>query len=163
MSNEGKKILTNLEVKGYIDVDGGIKDANSNFGNSGQYLQTSSTDVVWANAPGSQGNTTLVGKYVTTITGTGVDNDANKIRTVQHNLNSLYVVVSVRHPDGGGNTLNLYFDNDSYTHMDVGYSSGSGIEVGTFDGDVTESANYVTLRFPNNLANGAVYLVTIIG
>jgi hypothetical protein len=47
--------------------------------------------------------------------------------------------------------------------MDVGYSSGSGIEVGTFDGDVTESANYVTLRFPNNLANGAVYLVTIMG
>jgi hypothetical protein len=160
----GKKYLCDLEVKGYIDVDGGIKDSGGDMGNSGQYLQTNgSSDVNWANAPGSQGNTTLVGKYVTTITGTGVDNDANKIRTIQHNLNSLYVIVSVRHPDGGGNTLNLYFDNDSYTHMDVGYSSGSGIEVGTFDDDVTESANYVTVRFPNNLANGAVYLVTIIG
>ena len=45
----GKKILTDLEVKGYIDVDGGIKDANSDFGLSGQYLQTSGSDVVWAN------------------------------------------------------------------------------------------------------------------
>ena len=44
----GKKYLCDLEVKGYIDVDGGIKDANGDYGNSGQYLQTSGSDVVWA-------------------------------------------------------------------------------------------------------------------
>lgn len=158
----GKKILTDLEVKGYIDVDGGIKDSGGDMGNSGQFLQTTGSDVNWANAPGASGNTTLVGKYVTTITGTGVDNDANKIRTIQHNLNTLYVVVSVRNPVTTGNTLNLYFDNDSATHLDVGYPA-DGVEVGTFDDDVTVSTNHVTLRFPDNLPNGAVYLVTIIG
>jgi hypothetical protein len=44
----GKKILTDLEVKGYIDVDGGIKDANGDFGSAGRYLQTNGSDVVWA-------------------------------------------------------------------------------------------------------------------
>ena len=44
----GKKVLTNLEVKGFIDVDGGIKDANSDYGTSGQFLQTTGSDVVWA-------------------------------------------------------------------------------------------------------------------
>ena len=91
----GKKYLCDLEVKGYIDLDGGIKDANSNFGNSGQYLQTNGSDVVWANAPGA-----TVGKsskYV--VWNAAQQSDAgvtfsNNVCTITHNLGTTNVVVS---------------------------------------------------------------------
>ena len=91
----GKKILTDLEVKGYIDVDGGIKDANGDFGNSGQYLQTNGSDVVWANAPGA--SVTKVSKYV--VWNAAQQSDAgvtfsNDVCTITHNLGTTNVVVS---------------------------------------------------------------------
>ena len=100
----GKKVLTDLEVKGYIDVDGGIKDANSSFGSSGQYLQTNGSDVVWASPPGA-----TVSKFALTIewgsddqadpSSTGVTfsgSGVNEVALVRHNLGTKNVVISIR-------------------------------------------------------------------
>jgi len=60
----GKKYLCDLEVKGYIDVDGGLKDANGDHGNAGQFLQTNGSDVVWADAPAATSDS---GKFTAAI------------------------------------------------------------------------------------------------
>ena len=91
----GKKYLCDLEVKGYIDIDGGIKDANSNLGRAGQYLQTNGSDVVWANAPGATVGKSA--KYV--VWNAAQQSDAgvtfsNNVCTITHNLGTTNVVVS---------------------------------------------------------------------
>jgi len=119
----GKKILTNLEVKGYIDVDGGLKDSGGDMGNSGQFLQTSGTDVNWANAPAQGGNSTFVGKWSKAVTWgtdqTGVvfsgTNDENC--TLTHNLGTSFIIVSVKDKYGSSG----YSSNNM--HMDIGYDA----------------------------------------
>lgn len=150
----GKKVLTDLEVKGYIDVDGGIKDANGDYGNSGQYLQTSGSDVVWATPPGASGNSTFVGKWTKTITWgtnqTGVTFSGNLV-SLTHNLGTESVVASVKDIAGSSG----YSDDDM--HMDIGY-----------DAFITVTApNVVRLEVePTGASNpsaGDQFLVTIIG
>jgi hypothetical protein len=124
----GKKILTNLEVKGYIDVDGGIKDSGGDMGNSGQYLQTNgSSDVNWATPPGASGNSTFVGKWSKAVTWgtdqTGVvfsgTNDENC--TLTHNLGTSFVIVSVKDKLGssGYSTNNMHMDIGNDAHVTV--------------------------------------------
>ena len=98
----GKKYLCDLEIKGYIDVDGGIKDSGGDMGNSGQFLQTTGSDVNWANAPGQAGNSTFVGKWTKTLTWgtnqTGVTFSGSNDETcsLTHNLGTESVIVSVK-------------------------------------------------------------------
>ena len=98
----GKKYLCDLEVSGYIDVDGGLKDSGGDMGNSGQFLQTTGSDVNWASAPGASGNSTLVGKWTKTLTWgtnqTGVTFSGSNDETcsLTHNLGTESVIVSVK-------------------------------------------------------------------
>jgi hypothetical protein len=150
----GKKYLCDLEVSGYIDVDGGIKDSGGDMGNSGQFLQTSGTDVNWANAPAQGGNSTFVGKWTKTITWgtnqTGVTFSGNLV-SLTHNLGTESVIVSVKDIAGSSG----YSDDDM--HMDIGY-----------DAFITVTApNVVRLEVePTGASNpsaGDQFLVTIIG
>jgi hypothetical protein len=152
-----KKVLTDLEVKGYIDVDGGIKDSGGDMGNSGQFLQTTGSDVNWANAPAQGGNSTFVGKWTKTITWgtaqTGVSfSGANDyICSLTHNLGTEAVIVSVKDIAGSSG----YSDND--LHMDIG--NDAFIEV--------NNTNTVRLEVTPTGASypsaGDQFLVTIIG
>ena len=72
----GKKVLTDLEVKGYIDVDGGIKDANGDYGSSGQYLQTNGSDVVWASYNLTSGAVDTAHLAADAVTGAKIEDDA---------------------------------------------------------------------------------------
>lgn len=151
----GKKILTDLEVKGYIDVDGGIKDANSNFGNSGQFLQTSGSDVVWADAP-SASNVAKVTKNIAwntnsagvTFQNTSAGDETNTC-TITHNLNSSYVIVSV---------------SDDYGTLD-GYDSADFIDMNFNLMANAYGVNSIRLRFTTTdpPANGSTFKVAIIG
>ena len=155
----GKKILTDLEVKGYIDVDGGIKDANGDFGNSGQFLQTSSTDVVWANTPGQGGNITFVGNWAKEFTWgtnqTGVTfsgSGSSEYGTFAHNLGTKDIVVSVRAVEDDDGTNNIGYDEDELA--DVGYDPFLIIANGTNTVKVMQVAS-------SNAAG--VWAITIIG
>jgi hypothetical protein len=107
----GKKVLTNLEVTGYIDVDGGIKDANSSFGTAGHFLQTNGSDVVWASPPGATVGKSA--KYVvwnnTLASDAGVA-FSNNVCTITHNLGTAYVVVSAIDHSGWFNNANEQVD-----------------------------------------------------
>jgi len=72
----GKKYLCDLEVKGYVDFDGGIKDANGDFGSSGQYLQTSGSDVVWASYNLTSGSVDTAHLAADAVTGAKIEDDA---------------------------------------------------------------------------------------
>jgi hypothetical protein len=153
----GKQVLTDLEVKGYIDVDGGIKDRDSTFGNSGQFLQTNGSDVVWGSPPGQGGNSTFVGKWSKTITwgtaqtGVSFSGANDKTCSLTHNLATEAVIVSLKDISGSSG----YSDND--LHMQIGYDAF--IEV--------NSPNIVRLEVEPTGASypsaGDQFLVTVIG
>ena len=150
----GKKYLCDLEVKGYIDVDGGLKDSGGDMGNSGQFLQTSGTDVNWASPPGQGGNSTFVGKWTKEITwgtnDTGVTFSGDMV-SLTHNLGTESVIASVKDVAGSSG----YSDNDLL--MDVGHDAI--VEV--------NSPNVVRLEiYPTGASSpssGDQFLVTIIG
>jgi hypothetical protein len=154
----GKQILTDLEVKGYIDVDGGIKDSGGDMGNSGQFLQTTGSDVNWASAPGSSGNSTFVGKWTKEITWgtaqTGVSfSGANDyLCSLTHNLATESVVASVKDISGSSG----YSDND--LHMDIG--ADAFIEVNSPNVCRLEITPPGSSGYPDT---GDQFLVTIIG
>jgi len=103
-----------------------------------------------------------VRKFSTTITGDG----STDIFTIQHNLGTQHLMVSVRTPvKSGGATLADKFDNQSFIQMDVGYDASTpGVSVGHFDAAGNLSDNHVTLEFAGSApGDGDVYLITIIG
>ena len=130
----GKKILTNLEVKGYIDVDGGIKDANSNFGSSGQVLKSGGTGVVnWANESG--GSSSSVDKFVRGVLWSHVQTNVSysgNVCTVTHGLGSSFVHVSIVDVSGAGYSdagANGYVDIDYIAHVKVVDSNNISFEM----------------------------------
>ena len=147
------------EFKGAVKFEGGIVDSGGDQGNSGQYLQTSGSDVNWASPPGSSGNSTFKGKYSGTITGDGSD----KTFTVQHNLGTQNVIVSVRAPGASCNSIENCMTAMHGSYFDIGYDGVGGVLVGTFDDDLTLSSNHISLKFGAAPANGEVITITVIG
>ena len=151
----GKKYLCDLEIKGYIDVDGGIKDSGGDMGNSGQFLQTTGSDVNWASAPGSSGNSTFVGKWTKEITWgtnqTGVTFSGDMV-SLTHNLATESVVVSVKDVAGssGYSEDDLHMDIGNDAHVEVSSPNVCRLEIEPVGGGGAPSS-------------GDQFLVTIIG
>jgi len=120
----GKKILTDLEVKGYIDIDGGIKDKNDSTGNASHVLHADGTGrVYWTTAPSA--SVTKVSKYVAWNTPSASDagvtfqntsaGDETNTCTITHNLSTYNVIVSVidnygHVTDNGNEFVDLNYD-----------------------------------------------------
>ena len=151
----GKKILTNLEVKGYIDVDGGIKDKNDSTGSASHVLHADGTGrVYWTTAPSASvakvtkniaWNTNSAG---VTFQNTSAGDETNTC-TITHNLNSSYVIVSV---------------SDDYGTLD-GYDSADFIDMNFNLMANAYGVNSIRLRFTTTdpPANGSTFKVAIIG
>jgi hypothetical protein len=151
----GKKILTDLEVKGYIDIDGGIKDANGDYGNAGQYLQTSGSDVVWATVSATVPSS-VPHKYFTYITGS----DSEDYYTITHNLGAQEVIVSVKRAITGAATRAARFTANAGVLLDVGYD----VQIVSCDANGAVSSNHISLFFDGyTIVDGEYLYVTIIG
>jgi hypothetical protein len=110
-----------------------------------------------------------VRKYTTVIVGTAATESAtDNVFEVTHDLDTYYVMVSVRHPAkpyaaSSSTSVADKFDEDWFTQMDGGLDGQTGFQVATVDASYNLSKHKVLINFPVEMIEGDEFLVTIIG
>ena len=154
----GKKVLTDLEVKGYIDINGGIKDKNDSTGNASHVLHADGTGrVYWTTAPSATIPSSVTHKYYTYVQLTTAAGD---YYTINHGLGTQEVSVTIRRAISGTASRSDRFNADAGRHFDV----GAEVQVISCDADGAHSSNHISLWFDSyTVVDNEYVYVTVIG